>query len=662
MRFPRTAIPALTIFSALFLSAIFLAEAQTPSIKPADPKSVISFLNQSVAWYRNLPAEQQLASDSTDAAFLNDDRQLADQIIRLSFDFALADADLQSRLSAQAVATSAQTDADTQSTYRSEMDLAAQADQQVKELEGEVANFKLQLATATAANRPRFQSLLEETQSELDLAKTRRDVLQNMVQFVGGIGSGSKVAPSLRAQIAELQRAVPAAVSPAVASASSQSSQPAAPSAPPEVYAARKPASAGIFGLIADVISLHRKMASLDGAIQLCATLAETSKSLGAPFNTEIQELVKRGDVIADQADTSNAAGLLQEKQDLDALTREFKQASDIVLPLGKQVILLDLYKSNLTNWRDSVHAVYWSEFKSLLYSLGTLALFIIVTVGLSDLWRRITFRYIREPRRRYQYLLASRITMWIVIAIIVAIAFASQLGSLATFAGLLTAGIALALQNVILSFAGYFFLIGKYGVRVGDRVQISSVTGEVVDIGLIRMHLAELSSAESDAQPTGRVVGFSNSVVFEAGKGFFKQIPETSFTWHQITLILAAESNYKEVEERLMGAVNSVLADYKEAMEQQRSHMEQSFAMMSVKSFDLQSRLRLTQTGLEVVIRYPLDLEKASEIDDRITRSLLDAMDRAPKIKLVGTATPNLQPIIPSSTTPPPTPPPPQS
>jgi len=183
------------------------------------------------------------------------------------------------------------------------------------------------------------------------------------------------------------------------------------------------------------------------------------------------------------------------------------------------------------------------------------------------------------------------------------------------------------------------------------------------VDIGLIRMHLAELSSSESDAQPTGRVVGFSNSVVFEIGKGFFKQIPETSFTWHQITLILAAESNYREVEERLMGAVNTVLADYKEAMDQQRSHMEQSFAMMSVKSFDPQSRLRLTQTGLEVVIRYPLDLEKASEIDDRITRSLLDAMDRAPKIKLVGSATPNLQPIIPSSTAPPPpTPPPPQS
>jgi len=669
MRLPRTILLALTILSCLLLSAILFADAPAPTIKPAAPKSVISFLNQSVAWYRNLPSEQQLASDSNDASFLSDDRQLADQIIRLSFDFALADADLQSRQSAQAGATSAQTSSANQSNYRSVLDMASQADQQVKQLEGEMEFFKQQLEKATAATRPRFESVLAETQSELDLARTRRDVLQNMVQFVGGIDSGGNSGPSFHSQILELQRAVPVLNSTTRTAVSNLSArqasptQPTAPgpatgsvpgSAPPEVFPPRPAVSTGIFGLVSDLVSLHRKMSTLDDAIQLCSSLTDASKSLGAPFNADIQELVKQGDVLAAQADTSDSVDLIQEKKDLDALTQQFKQTSDIVLPLGKQIILLDIYKSNLTSWRASVHTLYSSEFKTLLYNLGTLALFIVIALGFSEIWRRIIFRYVQDPRRRYRFLLLRRITMWVFIAVVVAVAFASQLGSLATFAGLLTAGIALALQNVILSFAGYFFLIGKYGVRVGDRVQISSITGEVVDIGLIRMHLAELSSGESDAEPTGRVVGFSNSVVFEAGKGFFKQIPDTSFIWHQITLILAPESNYKKVEERLMGAVNSVFADYKEAMEQQRLHMERSLAMMSVKSFEPQSRLRLTQTGLEVVIRYPLDLEKASEVDDRITRSLLDAIDREPKLKLVGTATPNLQPIIPTPTAPP--------
>jgi len=57
-------------------------------------------------------------------------------------------------------------------------------------------------------------------------------------------------------------------------------------------------------------------------------------------------------------------------------------------------------------------------------------------------------------------------------------------------------------------------------------------------------------------------------------------------------------------------------------------------------------SRVRLSQSGLEVVIRYPLELEKAAEIDDKITRELLDALEQRPKLKLVGTGTPNIQPV----------------
>ncbi len=88
---------------------------------------------------------------------------------------------------------------------------------------------------------------------------------------------------------------------------------------------------------------------------------------------------------------------------------------------------------------------------------------------------------------------------------------FASELGSIATFAGLITAGIAVALQSFILSVVGYFFLIGKYGIRVGDRVQVAGVTGEVVDIGLVRFHMIELiSSGQKTA--SGRVVTLSNS------------------------------------------------------------------------------------------------------------------------------------------------------
>jgi hypothetical protein len=239
----------------------------------------------------------------------------------------------------------------------------------------------------------------------------------------------------------------------------------------------------------------------------------------------KVRELTKKGDDVAGQPDSQDPKVLAQQKKDLDALTAQFKQVSASLLPLGKQAILLDIYKRTTTNWRSAVDSQYKAELKGLLLRLAVLALVLGVVLGVSEVWKRATFRYIPDVRRRYQFLLIRRIVLWCLVAIIIATAFASELGAITTFAGLMTAGIAVALQNVILSIAGYFFLIGKYGVRVGDRVNIAGVTGDVVDIGLVRLQLMEITGGPAPL-PTGRVVAFSNSVVFQSNSGMFKQIP----------------------------------------------------------------------------------------------------------------------------------------
>jgi len=606
-----------------------------------DAQSVISFLSQSIEWYRHLPVEQQLATEPGDVTFASENRQLADQVIRLSFEFALAEADLQSRERSESAAQSGSSE---QSRYRSLLDLAAKADQQVKQSQDELGALRQKFETANSRDRKAIQSAIAETQSELGLAETRRDVLRSMVEFIGGITPGGG---SLRSQIEALQRTVPAAATPTKPAAPGQSAQPEGSSSSlPAVVPTRKAEPSGILALTTDLISLNRKMYALNDTIQLTEALTESSKNLRAPMGKDLRQLAKRGDELAGQPESTDPTALAQQKKDLDALTLQFRQRASVVLPLGKQGILLDLYKRNLINWRGAVKNRRSAELSSLLVRLGVLAVILAAVFGLSVLWRKAIFRYVPDFRRRYQLLLLRKIVMWFVGAIIIAFAFASELGALATFAGLLTAGVAVALQSVILSVAGYFFLIGKYGVRVGDRVQVSGISGEVVNIGLVRLHLMELGSGGADAQPTGRVVAFSNSVVFQPTGGLFKQIPGTNFLWHQITLTLGPESNYRKVEERLMGAVESVFAGYRDSMELQRRHMESSLSVASLSSFGPQSRLRLTQNGLEVVIRYPLELEKAAEIDDRITRALLDAIEHEPKLKLVGTGTPSLQPV----------------
>jgi small-conductance mechanosensitive channel len=94
----------------------------------------------------------------------------------------------------------------------------------------------------------------------------------------------------------------------------------------------------------------------------------------------------------------------------------------------------------------------------------------------------------------------------------VAAFAFASDLSSLITFFGLLAAGVAVALQSVILSTVGYFVLVGRHGIRIGDRVQISGVTGDVSDIGWLQFQLKEIDSRTQ--QPTGNVVTFCNAFV----------------------------------------------------------------------------------------------------------------------------------------------------
>lgn len=116
---------------------------------------------------------------------------------------------------------------------------------------------------------------------------------------------------------------------------------------------------------------------------------------------------------------------------------------------------------------------------------------------------RRFTVRYVQDPSHRRMVLPAQRLLLWFGIIVVVALAFASDICSLATFLGPLTAGIAVALQNVILVALGYFLLVGKLGIRVGDRVQFSGGTGELIELGLLQFQIKEMDAQE---QPTGRV------------------------------------------------------------------------------------------------------------------------------------------------------------
>jgi small-conductance mechanosensitive channel len=601
---------------------------------------LLQYLDQTISWYRQLDLQRQMATEPEEALAVNENQQIANQVVSLAFDFARVQAE-----SIEKAAASAQAGAAGEagaSRYQALRRMIASLDQQVRSDQTELESLRQKLAADPARQREALQARIDETKSELDLVQVRRDSLRSMADFVGGSSAGGLGATGIREQIEALARSVPGALAKPVTTQGAPAPV-TAPMSPAPVSPMRKSELSGVWGLAVDVFALSSRLRTLGDAIQLTDALSQNLKALRAPLVGALRDLSKRGDELAALADASDAIVLVQQKAVLDALTAQFKRTSDRVLPLSKQGILLDLYKKNLTNWRESLETRHATELRDLLVRLGMLALLLLAIVGGAELWRRAIFGYVHDPRRRYQYLLLRKIVVWSVFAIVLVFSFANELGSLATFAGLITAGVAVALQSVILSVVAYFFLIGRYGIRVGDRVQVAGVTGEVVEVGLVRFHMIELVSG-GEKIASGRVVAFSNSIVFQSSAGFFKQIPGTNFVWHEVTVTVSAGSDYLLAETRLRTVVETTFADYRDEMDKQSRLIERTLTTAPAVALQPTSRLHPTASGVDVVIRYPVDLMHAAEIDDRVTRELLSAMAREPTLTQSGSGKPPLQ------------------
>jgi small-conductance mechanosensitive channel len=443
------------------------------------------------------------------------------------------------------------------------------------------------------------------------MAQTRKEMLGGIVGFVSGSSATGVGNADLTSQIAALEQTVPAATG-AAASALS----PVAHKTPP----------AGIVGLITDLVWLNQKELALEQSIRAADGLSRASRAFSAPMLAQLTQATKRGDDLSSAPLATDATLLAQRRAQYEELNGQMRQLSAAMLPLAKRRILLDAYKTNLTRWRSSVITQYRNELRRLIYRLVGIGIALVLVFAISALWGRATFRYVQDVRRRHQLLLMRRIVTLLVVALVIAVTFATDVGSLTTFAGLLTAGIAIALQDVILSLAGYFVIIGKYGIRIGDRVQIAHVTGDVVEVGLIWIYLMELEPRGSDHLPTGRIVEFPNAVAFDHSAGIFKQLPGTRFLWHEVAVVVPREDDYHATQARMLRAVDDVFESYRPAVEAQHREMERMLRI----SMDMprpQSRLRIAPNGVEITVRYPVELQKGAEIDDRVTSVVTGAM-----------------------------------
>jgi small-conductance mechanosensitive channel len=567
-------------------------------------------LYETLNWYRALGAQSSTDAQASDTLIVFANRQVATEVVHLALDMARADAELLSSEangapSAPGVAKSAE------ALNAGREQLQAQA----RQIQAELQTTRQSSGVSSDSQRSYASAKISELEGELAVVNAQTNLLDTMAQFVNQSDATSTGANALKETIAAIEASLPSVTAAATASTTAST-----------LTATGTTRRLGIWDLASSVFNFEGRIGAIDSLDQSSASLEATLDQLRATPLQALKALSARSDALSTRADRADSAAMQEVRNQLDTVAWQLKQTAAILVPLNKQHVLLEQYRQNLAEWRGIVRREEHSALIGLAVRLGVLALVLAVLFAGGELWRRAVLRYEHEARRRNQWLLVRRFTLWTLVITVVGFTFVTQLSSIATFAGLITAGLAVAMQSVIVSVVGYFFLIGKYGVRVGDRVQINDVAGEVVELGLVRMHLMELNP-KSDFAATGRIVAFANSIVFQSSGGLFRQIPGVNFAWHDITLTLPAGIDYDAAKEAMRAAVTEVVKQYQDNMVRQTTQLQETFAARDAGKALPRVQLHFSASDVQAHVWYPVYLPHAAEIDERVSQELWKAV-----------------------------------
>jgi len=192
------------------------------------------------------------------------------------------------------------------------------------------------------------------------------------------------------------------------------------------------------------------------------------------------------------------------------------------------------------------------------------------------------------------------------------------------TILGLATAALTIALQDFIVAFLGWFVLIGKHGIHVGDRVEIDGVNGEVTEVGLFRTSMLETGNDSGTGHLTGRRITFLNSFAIR-GK-YFNFSTTGQWMWDEITIGIAATQDVHATAERIHKAV---LEETEETARAAKQELERGARGDSLRGLSTDSvvSLRTSSTGIDIKVQYITRASERTEMRNRLYQHLIDLL-----------------------------------
>jgi small-conductance mechanosensitive channel len=488
---------------AIAISGGLSADTTQGSYQLPSDTQVIGYLLQSVNWYHHVYTERQVASDPGDLVFLNDNQAIESQILKLSFEFAKADAAL-AKTATSPHGAPATPVAPASADLAHFVELKNRNDQLTQQTSENIGKLNEKIASARKADRKKLAAALDDAQSRLELLQAVSQAVDDLIQFVQTARTVQANIATLDLTIDDLARSIPELSNPATP----LSKLPAQDS---DSRTSNSWRETGLFGLGSEVSALNRKLRVVDEKIRLTDNFLLSAKNIRIPMSGFITRILQGA--VTSNLQSSNAAFLSEQKSQLDALTLEVKAFSPAIVALDKQKALLEEYESHLLPWRTAVASQYGQAWKKLVIRILIVLLIVGLLFGMGEISRRLALGRSQDPNRRRVISMVHRLLTLFAVAVVALFSVASDLSSLATYFGLFTAGMAVALQNVILASLGYLVLMGKRGIRIGDRIQVSGITGDVINMGMLQFQLREFDVEEE--RFTGHVATFSNSLVF---------------------------------------------------------------------------------------------------------------------------------------------------
>jgi small-conductance mechanosensitive channel len=255
-----------------------------------------------------------------------------------------------------------------------------------------------------------------------------------------------------------------------------------------------------------------------------------------------------------------------------------------------------------------------------------------VLTVASTRLLRNVVRRRVKDAGHAHALLMLGRNGV-IIAGTLIILAIWLGAGSNFTVAmGILGAGIAFASQEVIGSFAGYINILSGGLYRIGDRVRIGNVEGDVVDISILRTTVMEIGEWVGADQYTGRVVSIANRVAF--GDPVFNYTKHWPYLWDEVMIPVTYESDWR-------GAVELMLEHGREYTESFQARAEAELARLAA-DFGLQETtvaptayVVMTDNWIELTLRYVVEARDRRRVKALLHEELLRHVQEAPDISV---------------------------